>query len=507
MKSKNEFERVIGTTLNEKYLIKRLIGQGGMGAVYEAVHLGLQASFAIKTLRAKYLENKRAIERFRLEAQTAASIGHDNICEVLDMNTAEDGTAYYVMPLLSGSSLGEILQEQTLDLPTIADILYQTLSALDSAHRVGVVHRDLKPDNIFITSVGDRQNFVKLLDFGISKILNRTAPGKLTRTGAVMGTPYYMSPEQARGASDIDHRVDIYAAGVILYRMLTGRYPFDGDSYNEVLHKIAVESFPAPSTLATVPTSVEQVILKAMARDVAKRYLSAEEMRSALREVVSETTNAPPLPLTGTVTSFGNSGPFTPNSESDRTIWSDASPTIPENEHGSLSTRAKFAITALAVVLIVSTIGFLTLIDGKHELRAPREPAAKETEAPAHVHQGLTLKKDHLANEPTDAKKKASSSPEKTPVALQSHPLAESPDLITKQAPVETDQKTNISTEQPDNKSAAHKRKEHETTPRPRSRSNESSLLGKTTGQRRPDPQRAATTIKGRFDTKFVSDY
>jgi serine/threonine protein kinase len=277
--------------LDDKYQIDGIVGQGGMGTVYEATHVKLGRKVAIKTMHPRYVTEESVVKRFFREAQLAASLGHDNICEVTDIGTTTDGLHYLVMPLLSGSSFDDVIRKQpALPLSQIGDIVCQILSALNVAHREQIVHRDLKPENVFITKVGDRNNFVKLLDFGISKIMGQSAATELTKTGTVLGTCHYMAPEQARGAKDLDHRVDIYAVGVILYKALTGTVPFEGDSYNEIMYKILVESFATPRSInPAIPNPVEQVVLKAMAREPEARYQSASEMRNALKQAVAGT--------------------------------------------------------------------------------------------------------------------------------------------------------------------------------------------------------------------------
>jgi serine/threonine-protein kinase len=209
------------------------------------------------------------------------------VCEVTDFGVDENGQAFLVMPLLDGASFGALMRGPgALSASRIVDIACQTLSALEAAHRNDIVHRDLKPDNIFVTAVGDRKDFVKLLDFGISKYLGPDAVTRLTRTGLVPGTPLYMAPEQASGEKHLDHRADLYAVGVILYEAFTGELPFDGDSYNEILFKIAAKPFKNPRMInPDIPVAVEAVITKAMARNPKLRFADAAEMREALEQI------------------------------------------------------------------------------------------------------------------------------------------------------------------------------------------------------------------------------
>jgi serine/threonine protein kinase len=285
-----------GTLLGGKYRIVRQIGAGGMGRVYEALHEQTERTVAVKVLSPEAAQQPDTRVRFDREARAAGRIGHDNICEVVDVGFGENDVPYLVMPLLRGSALGAVIrQQQQLSLRRCIDVTAQILAALAAAHAAGVVHRDLKPDNVFLVRMGDREDFVKVLDFGISKMIGEHRPdATLTQTGTILGTPYYMSPEQARGLRDLDARVDVYAVGAILYQMLTGKPPFDGDSYNQLLSAILLDDFPRPSLLrADVPPALEELILRATEKDREKRYRDAGEMRQALLAAVTGTSLRP----------------------------------------------------------------------------------------------------------------------------------------------------------------------------------------------------------------------
>jgi len=220
----------IGQLIEGKYRIVRLIGEGGMGAVYEGENVRISRRVAIKVLHAGYTENKEVLQRFEREAQAAGRIGNEHILEVLDLGSLPNGDHYIVMELLDGEPLsGRIKRLQRLSPFELGPLTRQVLEGLKAAHDAGIYHRDLKPDNIFILRQrGGRPDFVKIIDFGISKFQPLSGDGmKMTRTGAVMGTPYYMSPEQASGSQEADHRSDLYSVGVIMFEAVTGQVPFE----------------------------------------------------------------------------------------------------------------------------------------------------------------------------------------------------------------------------------------------------------------------------------------
>ena len=273
------------------YELVRLIGSGGMGEVYEAKHTLIGRRCAIKVLHQVLEANEEILTRMIREAQAASAIGHPNIIEVYDFRQAPGGSYYMVMELLEGASLEDVLDECDVLEPAGAFVvLSQVLSALGAAHEKGIVHRDLKPDNVFIAQNRKGGYEVKILDFGISKFTDPTGENmKLTKTGAVMGSPYYMSPEQASGKSDLDRRTDLWACGVMLFEMLTGDVPFPGDNYNEVLANILLKDPPDVSEYRDdLPEEVKAVLNKALQRDRNERYDNAEEMLSHLISFLPE---------------------------------------------------------------------------------------------------------------------------------------------------------------------------------------------------------------------------
>ncbi len=275
----------IGTVLGGRYRLTGLLGEGGMGRVFSAEHTVLGRKVAVKVLHPQFEINPEFAERFLREARAASAIEHPGIIDVLDADHDESGTLYMVMELLEGESLSALLARRgRLDPAESLELTRQILDALRCAHEQNVVHRDLKPDNIFLVAESAHGPRARLLDFGISRVIEPEGSDlRLTRTGTVMGTPYYMAPEQARGLKDADHRADIWAVGVILYQMLSGARPYDGDSYNAIMVAIAVETVPP---LREVVVGISEAVVRfvdgALAKDPAERYETVAAMEQAL---------------------------------------------------------------------------------------------------------------------------------------------------------------------------------------------------------------------------------
>ncbi len=251
-----------------------------MGTVYDAEHLGLGRHVAIKVLSPAQAKKRVAVKRFQQEARAAGAIGHPNICEVYDMGLLENGSPYLVMEKLVGRTLADrIAREGGLPFEDVVEVMVQVLSGLIAAHEKGIVHRDIKPENIFLAQRPGCAPIAKILDFGVSKMMPSFAGGEdleLTRTGMVMGTPYYMSPEQARGQRDLDGRVDVYACGVMMYEAITGKRPFVAPNYNALLLSI-INTTPTPirQIRSSTPTPLENVVSRAMTKSRDERYPSA----------------------------------------------------------------------------------------------------------------------------------------------------------------------------------------------------------------------------------------
>jgi len=275
----------LGLVLADKYIIEELIGEGAMGRVYKAKQTTLGKPFAAKILAPHLLHDEQSHARFAAEAHNAASLNHPNCVSVVDYGQTPEGITFIVMEYIKGITLERMISEQfPLHQDRIVDLMVQILAALTEAHGLGILHRDLKPENILVQQLRTHGELAKVLDFGIAKLMEeQTAAGTgLTNQGMVCGTPEYMSPEQARGQK-LDQRSDLYAVGVILYQMLTGRPPFESSSAVEVLHKhLSEDPIPPSQLLGMSPTPLEAVCLRAMAKDPANRYASAAEFRDEL---------------------------------------------------------------------------------------------------------------------------------------------------------------------------------------------------------------------------------
>jgi eukaryotic-like serine/threonine-protein kinase len=291
--------------LDDKYRIERLLASGGMGAVYMGTHIKLRKRVAIKVLNPQ-LSSSPMIERFHREAITASQIGHEGIAQVTDIGTSHEGEPFLVMEYLEGESLAQRLRASgPLAIEDACELGCAILSPLAAAHRAGIVHRDLKPDNVFLVRQS-RGEMVKLLDFGISRSPGLDSEFRLTSTGLVLGTPYYMSPEQARGESDITPAADLYAFGVILYEMLVGDVPIRAENYNQLMYRVTIGDYERPrERRPELPEELEQIILHAMAQLPANRPASAADLEQALlpycrlvfREHASGRLSAPGLAL------------------------------------------------------------------------------------------------------------------------------------------------------------------------------------------------------------------
>jgi serine/threonine protein kinase len=313
---------LVGQLLDGNYEIVRVIGEGGMGRVYEARHTRLHTKrFAVKLLHHELAREPEVVTRFQREAEAASVLMHPNVVGVFDVNTSADGRPYIVAELLQGEELGKYLERLgRLPVAEAVHIVRQVCHALGAAHTAGIVHRDVKPENVFLAGPNAT---VKVLDFGISKVAEFS--DGLTKTGTVMGTPDYMAPEQARG-DRVDARADIYAVGAILYRALTGRKPFDGQDPMAILTAVLTQEPERPSTLEpSIPLSLELIVQRTMAKSPNERFSSMDTLEQALAPFDSPDA-LPPAPVATVSLASSNEPPSSLFEEAARTLLATPSP-------------------------------------------------------------------------------------------------------------------------------------------------------------------------------------
>lgn len=277
---------LLGTVLDNRYRIDALLGEGGMGEVYSAEHVQIGRKVAVKVLHHLYSKEEEVLERFRREARAATAIGHPNIVDVTDSGTTPDGRAFFVMEVLEGFELADlIIDSGWMDPQRAAHVTIQVCQAVGAAHEAGIIHRDLKPENVFLVTKDGEPDFVKILDFGIAKStrLEMTRGGGLTQPGLAMGTPEYMAPEQAAG-KPADSRVDVYATGGLLYAMLVGRPPHEGSNIMEVLTQKATKIPDSPRSIRPdIPEELDDIVMKALKRNPDKRHKNMAQLEYELR--------------------------------------------------------------------------------------------------------------------------------------------------------------------------------------------------------------------------------
>ncbi len=383
-----------GDVVDGKYKVVRLIGEGGMGAVFEGENTAISRRVAIKVLHAHAALQDDTVMRFKREARAAGKIGNDHILEILDLGELGEGAHYMVMEFLDGEPLSSRIERGVLPPAELVDVASQLLDGLAAAHRAGIIHRDLKPDNVFILKEkAGRPNYVKIIDFGISKFHHGMEDGEMnmTQTGTLMGTPFYMSPEQAKGSTELDHRIDIYAVGVILYECLSGRVPYDANNFNELILKLAFQ--PAPPITTFVPNidpRLAEIVHGALAHDRDQRYNSCEALQQDLQNwlqgagAAAQQGFAPVVDvgLTHAETTTGPSGPGHPvvAPAGTQSNWSQSgiTPPIPKT-----SPVVPLAIAGLVVLLMLGggAFGVYKYMAGKNAQAAAAETL--ETDASA----------------------------------------------------------------------------------------------------------------------------
>jgi len=293
-------EGLLGQTVDQRYRVESLLGEGGMGLVYRVTHTRLNKPLAMKVLRRENTRDPEVLARFRREAESASNIGNQHIIDISDFGELADGSTYFIMECLDGLDLIDAIDSvDRMPEERALRIAIQVCRALGAAHDAGIIHRDLKPENVFLIQRDDVDDFVKVLDFGIAKVGN--VPNRLTRAGEVLGTPHYMSPEQCEGEG-VDHRTDIYALGVLLYEMVTGHVPHDADTMMGILTKhMYEEPIPPKIRVPHVSDELEELIMRCLEKRPERRYQSMHEVlddlervRAGLRPVGPDTWSLPP---------------------------------------------------------------------------------------------------------------------------------------------------------------------------------------------------------------------
>jgi serine/threonine-protein kinase len=296
-----------GQVVGGKYRLDAMIGRGGMGSVWAATHVGLGRRLAVKLIAREYVRSPEALRRFEAEAKAAARLESRHVVGVFDNGTLDDGTPFIAMELLQGETVSDRVERAgPLPLDATVELLAQCCRALAHAHAAGIVHRDIKPDNIFLAREPDTgADVVKVLDFGVAKITLDVgeSSSQITGTGALLGTPLYMSPEQVRGARDVDHRTDLYSLGLVAFTMLTGKVAIQGEAFGDILLKICTA--PLPKLLASapgLPPAMEAWFERACAREPGGRHASAQEFVDSLRAAAG----APHQVLASSASMFGD---------------------------------------------------------------------------------------------------------------------------------------------------------------------------------------------------------
>lgn len=375
---------LVGTVLDGTYRLDQLIGEGGMGAVFRGRHVIMMRDVAIKVLHPDFNRDPELVRRFDREAQSAARLDHPNCIHVSAYGTTPDGMRYLVMQLLEGVELADLLTEPTAP-KRVVDWTIQILSGLEHAHAQGVIHRDLKPQNVFITRDQHNNQLLKLVDFGIAKLVGGEAGDPLTRAGMVFGTPQYMSPEQALGI-EIDPRADLYAVGILMFQMLTGRLPFNHDDAVALIRmQVSTEAPPLPDT---VPQELAAIVYRLLAKQREQRFPDARTVRLALERYRSSLSpkgrRDTSDPLTDIGTAAGSDPANRPLPEALRPRSIDFVESVLDTDRWSRRTWFKaIAVGGVVVALVGAALVYLLVLGGGETPPAGDAAATAEAESSA----------------------------------------------------------------------------------------------------------------------------
>jgi serine/threonine-protein kinase len=362
-KSATGAEALIGVTISDRYRIDKLLGEGGMGAVYQAEHAHMRKRVAVKVLHPEMSRMAEVVARFEREAMAASHIDHPNVATATDYGKLEDGSFFLVLEFIEGQSLRDVIAKGPLKWRRALHITRQISAGLARAHALGIVHRDLKPENVMLVDKEGDPDFVKVLDFGIAKVpVGDMSPGSksgpvLTQLGMVYGTPEYMAPEQALG-QEVDLRADLYSVGVMLYEMLAGVRPYEHESKVTLLGMHVTAKIPKVSDKApdvTVPAEVDAIVETLLAKEAKKRYPSAKELQEAIEHVIGKPTMPPPPPPRASAAALSHVDGMLSRFEATLPLDRVPLPTTPRNK--------LYAIAgALALVLFVGALAFILLL-------------------------------------------------------------------------------------------------------------------------------------------------
>ena len=368
----------IGDVLAGKYRVDAVLGVGGMGIVVAATHLRLEQKVALKFLLPSAIQSPEAVERFLREARAAVRLKSEHVAKVTDVGTLESGAPYMVMEFLLGGDLSHVMQERGL-LPVAEGVSYvmQACEAIAEAHSLGIVHRDLKPQNLFVTRKVDGRPLIKVLDFGISKSTDTQSGLSLTRTSSIMGSPLYMSPEQMRSSKNVDQRSDIWALGVVLYEVITGRVPFEAESVPELCLKVVQDAPDTPKSLRPeIQEGLSAVVLRCLEKDPSRRFQNVAELAESLEpyaqegsrgsaERVAMTLQVPSRPPMVSISAGGESA-RNPKVGTGGTAWG-ATQAIPAARKRNLA----LATVGVVAVLGLGALGVAKLAGGSAAAAAP----------------------------------------------------------------------------------------------------------------------------------------